>query len=96
MADQDRVSTVESDLAIHPGEILEEELEARELTQAALARAMGRPAQAINEIVRGRKSISAETAIGLEEVLGIEASLWLNLQAQYDLTVARAQRRKAS
>ncbi|MYH40802.1 MAG: HigA family addiction module antidote protein [Chloroflexi bacterium] len=80
---------LESDLAIHPGELLGEELESRGMTQRALAEAMGRPPQVINEIVRGKKAITAETAIQLEEVLGTSARLWLGLQATYELTRAR-------
>lgn len=80
---------LESDLAIHPGELLAEELESRGMTQRALAGAMGRPPQVINEIVRGKKAITAETAIQLEEVLGTSARLWLGLQATYELTRAR-------
>jgi HTH-type transcriptional regulator/antitoxin HigA len=79
----------ESDLAVHPGELLAEELEARDLTQAQLARTMGRPVQALNEIVRGRKSITAETAVQLEAALEIPAHFWLNLQSEYDLVRAR-------
>jgi len=78
-----------SDLAIHPGEVLAEELGAREMTQRALARAIGRPEQVINEIIHGRKGITAETALQLSEVLGVSAELWMNLQASYALTVAR-------
>ena len=80
---------LESDLAIHPGELLGEELEARGMTQRALAEAMGRPPQVINEIIRGKKAITAETAIQLEDVLGTSARLWLGLQATYELTRAR-------
>ncbi|MEX2032259.1 MAG: HigA family addiction module antitoxin [Dehalococcoidia bacterium] len=84
---------VESDLAIHPGELLAEEIEVRHMTQKALAEAIGRPAQVVNEIVRGKKAITAETAIQLEEALGISAHLWLNLQSEYELTLARQARR---
>ncbi len=84
---------IESDLAIHPGELLAEELEIREMTQKALAKAIGRPPQAINEIVRGKKAITAETAIQLEEALDIPAHLWLNMQSEHDLTLARKARR---
>ena len=86
----------ESDLAIHPGELLAEELEARGLTQKALANAMGRPAQVINEIIRGRKAITAETAIQLERALGTSARFWLNLQSMYDLARARDFARRKS
>ncbi|MBM4415382.1 MAG: HigA family addiction module antidote protein [Chloroflexi bacterium] len=81
---------VESDLAVHPGELLAEELAARGMTQRALAEAMGRPPQVVNEIVRGRKAITAETALQLERVLDTPAYLWVNLQAQYELARARA------
>lgn len=86
----------DSDLAIHPGELLAEELEVRNLTQTALAREMGRPVQAINEIVRGRKSVTAETAVGLEAALGIDARIWMSLQSQYDIVIAREARQRAT
>ena len=78
-----------SDLAIPPGEILEEELEAREMTQKELARSMGRPPQVINEIIRAKKAITPETALDLERVLGISARYWLGLETEYRLTLAR-------
>lgn len=49
----------------------------------------GRPVQAINEIINGKKAITAETALQLEQVLKTPAHVWLSLQAQYDLTKAR-------
>ena len=79
---------VYSDLPIPPGEILEEEMEARGMTQKELAARLSRPAQVINEIIRGKKAITAETAIGLGKVLGIDAQFWMNLQAQFDLATA--------
>jgi HTH-type transcriptional regulator / antitoxin HigA len=83
------------DVAIPPGETLAEELEARGLSQAELARRMGCPVQAVNEIVRGKKAITAETALGLEDVLGVPADFWLRLEADHQLTVARLARRAA-
>ena len=80
-----------SDLPIPPGEILEEELEARGMTQRELAARLGRPAQAINEIIKAKKSINPETAIGLGRVLGIEPHFWMNLEASYRMTLARKQ-----
>ncbi len=76
------------DEAIHPGETLADELEARGLSQRALAIAIGRPPQLVNDIVRGRKGISADTAVGLEQALGISAQTWVSLQARYELTLA--------
>jgi len=78
-----------SDLAIHPGEVLAEEIDARGMTQRALAEAIGRPEQAISEIVRGKKGITAETALQLSEALGVSAEFWMNLQSSYALTLAR-------
>jgi len=78
-----------SDLAIHPGEILAEELEARSMTQRALAEAIGRPEQVISEIIHGKKGITAETALQLSRVFGVSAEFWMNLQTTYALTLAR-------
>ena len=80
---------VQSDVAIHPGEILAEELAARTMTQVELAARMGRPVQAVNEIINGKKAITAETALELEKALGVPAHVWVNLQGQYELTQAR-------
>ena len=74
---------------IVPGAILEEELEARGLTQRELARQMGRPEQTISEIVHGKKAITGKTALQLEEVLGISAETWMRLEAAYQLDLAR-------
>ena len=79
---------IESDLAVHPGDFLAEEIAHRGMTQRALAAAMQRSAQVVNEIVRGKKSVTADTALALELALGISARTWLNLQVDYDLTLA--------
>ena len=79
--------------ATHPGEYLADELRARNLTQAALAESMGRPAQAICEIIRGRKRITAQTACELADVLGTSAEMWMSLQGTYDLAMYRESRR---
>ena len=79
-------------ITLHPGEMLREELEAREMTQASLARSMARPAGLVSAIVRGRRSITAETAVALEEALGISAIFWLNLQSSYELGLAASRR----
>ncbi len=80
------------DVAIPPGDILAEELEARGLTQSRLARLMHRPLQAINEIIRGRKRITGVTALGLAEALGTSAEFWMRLEADYELNKARLAR----
>lgn len=78
------------DWPVHPGKLLAEELAARTLTQKALAAAMARPPRLVNEIVRGKKAITAETALQLERVLGTPAHIWLGLQCEYELARARA------
>lgn len=86
-----------ADMAIPPGETLREELDARGMTQRRLAEQIGRPPQVVNEIVRGRKAITAETALALEDAFGgPPAMFWLNLQSRYDLTLAKLRRERRS
>ena len=80
---------VKPDYVSHPGSLLAEELEVRGMSQRELARRIGRPYQVVNEIVRGRKAITPETALQLEAEFGTRAYIWLGLQAKYDLAVAR-------
>lgn len=77
------------DLAIPPGELLAETLEEIGMTQAELARRAERPPQAINEIVKGVKEITPETALQLERVLGVPAHVWVTLEANYQFNKAR-------
>ncbi len=74
-----------------PGEFLRDELEERGWSEAEFAQIIGRPAQAVSEIVNGRKEITAETAVAFGEALGTSAELWLNLQAAYRLHAVRSQ-----
>src|SRR3989337_1328857 len=86
--------TAYPDIAIPPGEYLAEEIEARGISQKELARRMGRPLNAINEIINGKKAITAETALQLEEVMTeIPARFWLNLEVDYQLTRVLIKRR---
>ena len=82
-------SRVYSDMPIPPGEVLEEEIEARGMTQKELAARLDKPAQAINEIIKGKKAITPDTAIGLGKVLGISPHFWNTLEADYRMTLAR-------
>jgi HTH-type transcriptional regulator/antitoxin HigA len=68
-----------------PGEILSDELEARGWTQKDLAEIMGRPEQAISEIINGKKQITPETAIELGQAFGTSAEFWINLETGYQL-----------
>ncbi|HQT01375.1 MAG: addiction module antidote protein, HigA family [Hydrogenophilales bacterium 16-64-46] len=75
---------------IHPGEILLEEfLTPMGISQNALARAIGVPPRRINEIVLGKRGISADTALRLSRAFGTSAGFWMGLQADYDLEEAR-------
>lgn len=74
--------------AIMPGDILREELEVREWSQADLANILGRPIQVVNEILNGKKAITPETAIGLAMALGTSPEFWLNLESSYRLQIA--------
>ena len=79
-----------SDMPIPPGEFLREHLEESGMSQAELARRLGRPRQAVNEIIRGKKAITAETALQLERVLSTPAHIWLGLELEYRLVLARS------
>jgi len=71
---------------IHPGEILLEEfLIPMNISQNALARAAGVPPRRINEIVLGKRGVSADSAVRLAKTLGTSERFWLGLQADYDL-----------
>jgi HTH-type transcriptional regulator/antitoxin HigA len=80
---------------VPPGRIIERELDARGWTQKDLAEIMGRPPQAINEIVRARKRITPETAYQLAEAFGTSPELWINLEAKYRLHLAGEEREDA-
>lgn len=75
---------------IHPGEVLLEDfLKSMGISQYRLAQAIHVPPRRINEIVHGKRGISADTAIRLSRYFGTSAELWLGLQADYDLERAR-------
>jgi antitoxin HigA-1 len=75
---------------IHPGEVLQEEfIKPLGLSQNRLALAIGVPARRINEIVLGRRGITADTALRLARFFGNSPQFWLGLQTDYDLDVTR-------
>lgn len=73
----------------HPGETLLDLIEEKNMSQAELSERTGRPKKTINEIVKGKSSITPETALQLERVLGVPASFWNNRQKRYDEYAAR-------
>ncbi len=71
---------------IHPGEILKDEfLTPLEISQYRLAKDIGVPPRRINEIVKGRRAITADTALRLSRHFGLSAQFWMNLQTRYEL-----------
>lgn len=74
---------------IHPGEILMEDfIEGFGITQHKLAVSIGVPPRRINEIVHGKRAITADTALRLGRYFGVEPQFWLNLQSRYELELA--------
>ena len=74
---------------VHPGEVLKHDfMEPLGLSSNALAKAVGVTPARINEIVRGRRGISAETALRLARYFNTDAQSWMNLQVRYDLALA--------
>ena len=78
----------ENRIPTHPGEILLEEfLLPLEITQAKLAKHIGVSAQSINDLTRGKRSVTPETAWRLAQAFGTTPEFWINLQTTYDLVV---------
>ncbi len=74
---------------IHPGVTLREDfMEPCQLSANGLAQALGIPQNRISDIVRGRRGVTADTALRLERAFGVSAAFWLNLQSRYELEVA--------
>jgi addiction module HigA family antidote len=75
---------------IHPGEVLMHDfMEPMGITQYRVAKEIDVPARRINEIVHGKRAISADTALRLSRYFGLSDQFWLNLQALYDLQMAK-------
>ena len=74
--------------AIHPGEILADELEELDVSPTELARQINVPANRISQIINGKRAITGDTALRLGHWFGNSAQFWLNLQSSYDLRIA--------
>lgn len=81
--------TVTPHIATHPGELLKDELDARDIKQKNFASEIGMQATMLNEILKGKRPITADIAILIEKALDIPADYWLNFQTQYELDKAR-------
>ena len=87
--------TVKNTNPTHPGKILEAiYMEDHNLNQSELAKKLGCAPNKINEIVRGKRGITPEFAIQLEEIFGLDAAVWVRMQAEYDVWLARRSVRK--
>jgi addiction module HigA family antidote len=81
--------SVRSRLAVHPGEIIKHEfLEPLGMTARGLASELGIPPNRVTEIIAGRRSVTADTAIRLARYWGTTVDLWLNLQSKHDVAMA--------
>ena len=86
---------VKTNVTLHPGKVLGEELEAREILQRDFAKKVGLQAPHLSDLIRGKRHISARLALKLERELGIEAGSWLRLQMAYDLFMAKKELEQA-
>ncbi len=73
---------------IHPGEVLSDELKELGISPAELARTLHVPANRIYQIIATRRAMTADTALRLEQWLGVSAAFWMNLQKRYELDLA--------
>lgn len=73
---------------IHPGEVLAEQLEELQMSAAELARELHVPANRLYQLLAGKRAMTADTALRLEQWLGVEAGFWMNLQKSYELDLA--------
>ena len=75
--------------AVHPGEVLKEELDELGITPTELARQIDVPANRMSQIIAGKRSITGDTALRLGHWFGTNPQFWMNLQAQFELVAAR-------
>ena len=83
------INTYNPDYAVPPGWLLEEHLEVSEISHAEFARRCGRSAKMISEIIAGKAPVEPETALQFEKVLGVAARIWLGIETDYQLHMAR-------
>ncbi|SRR5258708_18937631 len=82
---------IHSDVLLHPGDVLANELEARAIAQKSFAALVGMRPSHFNELLKGKRHMSAPLALKLEKQLDLEAGFWMRLQIDYDLKIARKQ-----
>ena len=87
----ERHGRIHTNIAISPGEVLSEELEARSMTRSELASNLGCGQKVVDQIIAGESPVTRETALALEKTLGSKASVWLNLETNYQAAKAEIQ-----
>ncbi|MDR1981886.1 MAG: HigA family addiction module antidote protein [Tannerellaceae bacterium] len=80
---------IESFRPVHPGELLKDELEYRHLSQKAVAKQLGLPYTAFNEILNGKRPVTTDFALFMEAALGVPAYMLVGMQTDYNLQVAK-------
>jgi antitoxin HigA-1 len=83
-----------TDITLHPGEVLADEITARNIMQKEFAKRIKLLAPHLNDLLKGKRHVSARIALKIEKELGIEADYWLRLQMAYDLAVAKKAMKK--
>jgi antitoxin HigA-1 len=78
-----------TDVSLHPGEVLADEIATRNIMQKEFAKRIKLLAPHLNDLLKGKRHISARIALKIEKELGIEADYWLRLQMAYDLAIAK-------
>lgn len=74
----------------HPGELIRDEIESLNMTQSKLAERIGVSSSLLNEVIHGKRGVSTELALLLEAAIGVPADVWLKLQADYNMQVAKS------
>jgi addiction module HigA family antidote len=91
-----RRQPIYSKIATHPGEVLKDEIEARNLVKSVVAQSLGILPGHLSELFKSKRNISASLALKLEDLLGISAETWLTLQNRYDLTMIKNEKLAAT
>ena len=81
--------------AVHPGEVLKDELEESGITPTEFARQIGVPPNRVSQIIAGKRSVTGDSALRFSHWFGVEPQFWMNLQAQYDVVLAARKSGKA-
>ena len=80
-------------IATHPGEMIQDELQERKMTQKQLEEMTGIKQSVISETINGKRSLSLNFAVALDKVFGIPVDVWMNMQTKYDIDVANIAKR---